>query len=508
MTLLRIPWEVCATVAERLDILDNETGARTRWVPNAEQIAIWKALEAHPWAMFGKPRRIGATTAVMLYNVLWTSTADAMGHNVSCGVVLQDETKTKERVALAADFCKQLRPQGGVGFVDTTESITFANGARILGVTAGGKSVGRSGGFQRLHHSELPYWPSSSTYVSLMPTLSLNGECTVETTFDLDQPNGHQARDLWRQQNAYHKHFFSVEGHEEYRKDPMSISDGRWREAQALGYTDRSAAAWFFGEAVPNKAAGDMLRALREYPQIEEHMFQSSAGRFISGTPEVLTPDEVLAVPGLSGEWDVEVFIPRDQTSQDVLIGVDTATGKERDSSAIVVIDRKDAKVCAAFASNTIQPDDLARVVHAVQVTYTKPALIWNTVQLETPRVPVAYVEDNGIGEATVQACERLGVVVQRVTTTEESKYAGLLECKRMIESGMVRGPKRLAEECDDLHRDDLGRFKGMKDMLMALGFVFNARKVSPYAPPVLPDDGSRIRHMERIRRSRGQAWS
>jgi hypothetical protein len=76
---------------------------------------------------------------------------------------------------------------------------------------------------------------------------------------------------------------------------------------------------------------------------------------------------------------------------------------------------------------------------------------------------------------------------VYEVRTTESSKYDGLLESKRKVESGVAFGPKRLADESKSLHSTEKQKFGGDKDLFMALGFCYNHLKQEPYQLPVIP---------------------
>jgi hypothetical protein len=225
----------------------------------------------------------------------------------------------------------------------------------------------------------------------------------------------------------------------------------------------------------------------------------------------VVPPGDTIRVQGVRGEtWVVEVFRKREETCGQVLLAVDTATGKDRDHSTVVVIDKQTRALCAAFDSGSVLYDDLARVTKAVQRYYTTPAEQWFYLQAEAERVPLALVEDNGVGDATCVACDTAGVIYQRLHTDEASKGEGLLEAKRATEAGILYGPKRLAEEADELHRDDLGRWKGKKDLVMACGFALRELRKQPYRARELPPDPNVIRHKDKIRRASGagQRWS
>ena len=92
-------------------------------------------------------------------------------------------------------------------------------------------------------------------------------------------------------------------------------------------------------------------------------MFQADAARFVRASPRIVAPSTVYTTQGVGGDsWKVAVWREPHDGSGQYLIAVDTAAGKERDRSVILVIDKRDGKLCAAFVSDTIMADDLARV--------------------------------------------------------------------------------------------------------------------------------------------------
>ena len=243
--------------------------------------------------------------------------------------------------------------------------------------------------------------------------------------------------------------------------------------AQAEGFSLRAAAAYWLREIVPNKCAGDVAKAMHEYPQRPEHMFQASSSRTIMVTPEVLTPRHEIRVPGAAQEWVVDVYRRPEDTSGHVAIGVDTSLAKQRSRSVVIVVDKGDLAICAILASDTIREDDLARVALAAQAAFE------GYDRHRARPIPALVVcESNGIGQATCHQLDRLGVAYDALEQDEASKERCILESKRAIETGRCFGPPELAEECDELHRDDkTGKYVGRKDVVMALGMALCARR-------------------------------
>jgi hypothetical protein len=475
-------------IARTIEITHHETGARSPWEPNAEQRRYWEECERHRYVYATKPRQIGLSTAANLSDLVFTAAADGARQVVRCAIVVDTWEKALERVRVCSDFAGQL----GLEHHASQDRITFPHGSEIVAFTAAGSGVGRSLAVQRYHLTELPYWEQPGpAYGALMQSLSLGGQCTIETTMSTRDAF---ARELWRNRNEFSKVFFPVELHAEYRADPASITEEEWEWCRSEGFGRRDAAAWWVW-VLNTKLGGDRLALMREYPQREEHMFQADSARFIRSTPKVHPWTALYETHGLDGDaWKVRVWRTPEEGSGQYLIAVDTAAGKERDRSVILVADKRDGRLCAAFSSDTIMADDLARIALDLQRRYTT-----TTQHGETYRCPV-LIEDNGIGEATCQSAARIGLMFERVTTTEDSKYQGLSAAKRAVESGTLYGPEELAEECDELHRDDLGRFKGRKDMLMTYGFIARRLAVDGYRSGKQPDD-DRIHVRRRVMR-------
>lgn len=515
--------EDIAAIASTLRIRQHVGGHQGPWVVNQEQLAYWRARDKHRWVFVAKPRQIGLSTAVCLEDVLWTQAADADGQVVKCAIVVDKIDHAKERLKCCADFALQL------GFVEdadcTTETITFPGGSTIVALTAGGHNVGRSVDAQRFHLTELPNWPDPPTnYTDLTQALSLGCDIVVETTINNDDMFTSM---LWDTENEFYKVFFKLEDHDEYRRDPQEISDERWLELQDIDadtgkprrYTDRSAAAWFEW-AIINKCAGDEIRANREYPQRPEDMFTSAAGRWIRVDPITEDPKmrdaqhfagarewpRIMKVPGIAGDiWHVHVWQELAETSKQLAAWVDVSEGKSISHSAIALGDRRDGSLVATFDAGDIQGDDLARVLLAVLEAFTDRRELMGIAQPD--RRPACRIEGQGVNQTCVQQARRLGISFDEYTMTEERRNDQLLEVKRAVEGGMIpRGPRRLAHECRNLSRDEHGRWKGPKDLLMCVGGMLVMRREMPYknehARPII-DDMTRAVSKRRLRQER-----
>lgn len=501
--------EDIAEIAASLRIRQHEGGHQGTWIVNQEQLAYWRARDTHGWVFVAKPRQIGLSTAVCLEDVLWTQAADADGQVVKCAIVVDKDKHAIERLKCCADFAQQL------GFVEerdcTDYTITFPGGSTIIALSAGGHNVGRSVDAQRFHLTELPNWPDPATnYTDLTQALSLGCDIIVETTINNDDMF---TSTLWDTENDFHKVFFGLEEHDEYREDPARISDARWLELQDIDaetgkprrYTNRAAAAWF-DWAIINKCAGDEIRANREYPQREEDMFTSAAGRWIRVDPIVEDPKvrdadhfagarewpRILKVQGIAGDvWHVHVWQELAETSKQLAFWVDVSEGREISHSAIAGTDRRDGSLVVSFNAGDIQGDDLARVLLAVLDAFTDRRELMGIEQPE--KRPLVRIEAQGVNQTCVQQARRLGIAFEAYTMTEERRNDQLLEVRRALEGGMIpRGPRRLAYEARNLTRDEHGRWKGPKDFLMCLGGTLVMRRENPFkndlARPLIAD--------------------
>lgn len=501
-----LPAHAIESLAKHVSITDHRTGATAPWAPNAEQVEGWRRSEAaqrnQRWLYVAKPRQIGNTTARTLELAAWVATVDGLGHRVRAAVVVDTDDKTRERSAVFGMFSRQL----ALGADVNSERARFQGGSIVEFVSAGSQRLGASGSYQRLLLSELSFWPSHvDTYGSLTATLSLNGFCEIDTTCDVQAGSGQLARRLWRDDdNRYDKLFFPVELHDEYRADPGLISDDEWTWAQGEGFTRRDAASWWLTTAVRDLAAGDLVRAMREFPQRPEHMWSSSTGRWVPTTPGVDTPTLHLEAAG------VRVPCWRAPAGGQYVVAVDTASGKDRDRSAVVVLDKRDSAICAAYVSNTITISELSNIVRDVVKHYSRPEHVDQWRIRHPAYQPDLIVEDNGIGEGTVDRLRTMGLSVQTQTTDVASKYDGLLLAREAIVGGKLRGPKDLADEADELHQDEHGNWKGRKDLLMACGFALRLMRRSPYVEPKKPTDPTVINGediLRRLRRPKDRGW-
>jgi hypothetical protein len=515
MALLRLPVDAIDAVARQVKIVNHMTAETSPWFPHEEQRAIWGACAAHDWVFAAKPRRVGATTAVELDDMLWCLVNDANGNRVRCGLFVDTDEKSKERVAFAMSVIDQLF-ELFAGCDINSERILFPRGSVMEFHTGSGKNAGRGGGYQRIHVTELPFFLNDTTLGALLPSMSMTSQVIIETTIDVTGPNGIATRSLWRDPlNRFHRVFFSVEDHHDYRRDPGLITDEQWAWCQGEGFTDRRAAAWWLRDALPNLCGGDMHTLQREFPQTEGHLFSSAAGLWVKRPTETLTPKRVVDCEGHS----LLIYRELAETSGQIAIAVDVSKGGGRDASVIAVVDKRDETLCAMLHDNTILTTTLARALRTANDLYTMhhPSPAPNILPTPAPTRPDLDIETNGIGAGPLQYARELGLSVVDVHLSgaegRSIMYDVLLRAKEAAEAGVLAGPSQLAVECDELHRDPVtGEWKGRKDGLVAYGHAVRRCRKNPYrAPQVFVPKEQAIDGRAMIRalqRPKGGGWS
>jgi hypothetical protein len=183
----------------------------------------------------------------------------------------------------------------------------------------------------------------------------------------------------------------------------------------------------------------------------------------------------------------MEIFRTQDQGSGQYVIGVDTGGGLLRDSSAVVLVDKRDRSLVASWVSDSAPIDEIAE---RVEYLYSRYSIYTDAPNAKFTHggsqqsAPIVLVETNGIGEGCYQAlANRKRLPAVRIKTTESTRYEGMLLAKRAVEAGIVEGPERLVHEADNLMVDN-GKFKGPKDLSMAIGFCLKYISENPYVKP------------------------
>lgn len=201
----------------------------------------------------------------------------------------------------------------------------------------------------------------------------------------------------------------------------------------------------------------------------------------------------------------VEIFLLPGQTSGQLVIGIDTGGGLDKDASAIAMVDKRDDRLVACWKDNKAAIDTICDITAQLVERYTAkiPAEFPGLYGERRENKPQCVVEVNGIGRGTYQGLQRRGIGAIEVNTTESSRYSGLLAVRRAIENGKLEGPQDLAEEARALVTKD-GKFHGPKDLAMAIGFAYNWIQKSPYLEPKTEHDKRRLDMTARLKQVNG----
>ncbi len=446
-------------LASLCKVTDQVTGSTIPFQVFEEQRKILQAASGSRNILILKSRQIGCSQICCFL--------DAVYAVLNPGAKVAVVADTEQKVHGLLDRVRSVFRDMGIPLrISNRSKIVTEEGSEVHAVTANaakGQSeskAGRSMSFQMLHLSELAFWPDQNAFGALTSSAGLSAPILIEST---SSGPGDLMWSLWNESNDFKKLFFSVEDHSAYT-DSTPLPEEQWQEMKDLGFTKQDSASWF-SKVLQNRFQGQLVKALREYPQKPEHAFMSSEGRWINSTPPVLA--HVM-------NKDIKIFIPR-KTNEKYVIGVDTAGGLGKDASAIAIIEKSTGSLAGSWVCADATVDILSDKVRDVYQMFGGNVVI----------------ESNGIGLATVQACRARGVPVIDVNTSNAKQYQGLLLVKRKVEDGTLAGPSELAEECDSLHVNRHEKFDGKKDLCMAVGFsyLFIDKNKSDYEPVAAPDE-------------------
>ena len=462
-------------LATLCQVTDQRTGKLVDFNLLDEQLSIIEEACDSQNVIFLKGRQIGCSTVICFLDAVF-----AILHPGSkIAVVADTEQKCHSLVDRVRDFLVGLDVDL---LISNRSKIRLSNGSEIHSVTANASKgqeqskAGRSMSFQMLHLSEIAFWPDQDAFKALTASAGLSAPIIVEST---SSGPGDLLWSLWNNQNTFNKVFFPVEDHKTYRMDASLLTAEQRVEGAELGFTDPEAMSWFF-RILEDRFSGDLISALREYPQKPEHAFQSAEGRWVRLTPAVLQHE---TIRGLKVFRQITV-------GHAYSIGIDTSGGLGKDCSSIAVIDKVDGSLAASYCDNEATIDELTDIVRAAYEMYGPDYVC---------------VETNGIGQATAQSCRDKGIPVREFKTTDASRYTGLLLLKQAVEKNGLAGPEELALECDDLHIDKRERFAGRKDLSMAIGFALDDIKRNPYM--MTQDKQTNVFDMSKYTKTNNGGW-
>jgi len=282
-------------------------------------------------------------------------------------------------------------------------------------------------------------------------------------------------RSTWADNREYEKLFFGIEAHAAYRRDPGGITDAEWTALQAdYGFVDRRAAAWWAYKK-NGDFGGDENRALREYPVKPEHSWTSSAGRWIPITPSVRMYNRSSIHPQLK---IYDAPIPHHY----YVAAIDTALGAGGDDSVIVVYDCTAGSIAASYCYNGNPIDAVVECAARVCQQYN---------------VKILYIEENGIGTASVLLARQRGLPVHAFSTNSANRSLGMMWTRAAIMGGLAADENLLinCESCQVETTASGDKFSGRKDFLLALAFIgahepaWRVEAAKPAPKVYAPDD-------------------
>jgi hypothetical protein len=455
---------------QSLKIVNQGTGTVTYWRLNDEQRAVIETVCKYGRVIILKSRQVGVSTILLAYDLLFA----LANPGLPISLCLDTDENAKALLGRMQAWARQL----GVPLRKPTDEhhLTLWNGATIRALTAGSRAAegesrtGRSGSSALIHASELAFWATdAATFSALTSTAFPSAKIIVESTASAAQ---NLYRTMWDRAVAppddttpvagrYRALFLPLELHHEYRLDPRTISDELWQRLRAEGgFTRRDTAAWWWSK-LQSDFAGDLHRCLQEYPVKAEDAFSFGKGRWIFGFHSVEPAKHV-------GDWRLYLEKPEEP----VILGVDTARGVGRDSSAIAIIGQGSGALVATYKCNTISIADFAREVFQAQRIFKAVA---------------TCVETNGVGkECYVELSARglPGLTDQKSSDIRGEKDVRMGWVKRGIESGRILAGPELKAEIEGSIRTEEGDWEGPDDLLNAISFAEKWRLANPWKPP------------------------
>jgi hypothetical protein len=464
---LNLPsYENALKLASTLLILNQSSARMERWVLTSGQKEILrKALKAKRLCLL-KARQVGGSTICAFFVLL----VALLNPGLPCAIVADQQNKADGILGKIRSWCEQL----GIKLtVKNVRTITLFNGSSIDALSAvnhavdGESKVGRSKSYGVIHASEQSYWAHAhAVWASLTSTGLNNAVYLNESTGAPGDAQTNLFRATW-EGDGWDKHFVSLEDHENYRSEPSSISEEQWRELQQEHkFKNRASAAWWWHKL--NTDIRDEMRMMREYPVTEDDCFVFAEGRHITRWDPVAVARE--------GDWNV---YPKTE-KEDVIIGVDTASGLGLDASAIAIIGHKTGKIHRTYRSAKIEIPAFIELVKQTVKTF-KPI---STV-----------IESAGVGMVVWQS---LAAIPEAHTVNQKSGNnavnSGELHERRAllkyaIETAEIPIGGHLIEEVNSSSVDRHGKFTGADDVISALSFARKWRQNNPYRAPVQPLD-------------------
>lgn len=446
-------------------ITDQQSGQQVAWTLNTEQRLCLEAMIASDRVICAKPRQVGCTSVCLFLDLVHC----IVRPDQVVALVAHDHQSAVALLRRAKGWCQDL----GIPLSVANETrLVLPNRSELLALTGispsatGDSKVGRSRSFNRVHVTEFSFFHRAQEVLSALSD-ALSGPLVIESTA---AAGASAFRTLWTGQDVdgaelpgradWHRVWLPFTLHEAYRHDPAYLTDDEWRQAQAEGHTNRSAAAWWYLKLRTTKLNNRHLMR-REQPVVEADMWSAALGKWIS--------DYVAAKPIRHTDgWRVYADLEQGDAA---VAGVDCAHGVGADYSAIAVISHSTGRLLATWVSNTTSLPAFEQVIVRANST-------WNFRRV--------CVETNGgrsLGQGVAEHLALARLPVHPCFAHAGEKPHRMDLCRHAIESGQVVAGPELQAEVQSSTVDFRGQYAGRDDLLNALGHALVWRTNNPLRP-------------------------
>ena len=488
---------------ERFLVIKMKSGELKPFVLNEPQLIIWRVLkdlidEGKPIRLVVlKARQYGISTFTQAF--LFWLTVTRQGQNaLIIGQNLDMAGELFGKVELMWEQMPEwMRPRRSsktrgkrLAFAEPNHGLLFVD-------TAENRDAGRSGTFQHVHCTEIPFWPDAKRTMDGLLQSVPNNPGTSVIVESTAHGVGDYFHELWKLAEAGENNFVPVFipwfAHTEYVRTPI-VGEviPEWVRALAVEY-DWSLEQQCFYLDKYNDFNCDLLTLQQEYPCNSREAFRSSGLQFFDQRSIDHARDSYACEPIRKGIWvkrnDKPVWLDSEGSGFFVWeppvrgafyhAGIDIASGRARDYSSIQVL--RGMRQVASYRGR-IGPDELAWLAAWCGWVYNDALLIpeRNGVGLAT----VTHLV-NTIHYSNVYTHQRLdtttgGVSVEYgFTTTSRSRPAILEDVAALMRRGelQVCDERTLSEMESFVFTDDSGRKAeaasgSYDDMVMALALA------------------------------------
>ncbi|MCC7539242.1 MAG: hypothetical protein IT379_23670 [Deltaproteobacteria bacterium] len=339
-----------------------------------------------------KPRQVGFSTLELLRGLHQAQHIESWNTRV----VIHDEDLAAalfRTVSLADASVRELGMAPALG-TDRAKELAYERLASSISIGIAGAreqtaaKQGRSGTINRLHATEVAFWPHAETSMAgLLGAVPDSGEVLIEST-----PNGatgwffEQVTATLAGDSPYKLHFFPWYEHAAYRLPVPADFDDEPRddheETLLRAGCDAEQIAWWRTRVRELTAE----KALQEFPSDPHTCFRVSGGSYIpqatldwlaAQTRPPRSSEHVVTTTGRTlGKLLVWAEPVHDE---DYIVGADVSEGTGGDAHACDVMARSTGATVATFQADNIEPGDFGLALAVIGRRYTSshgPALV------------------------------------------------------------------------------------------------------------------------------------